>query len=266
MSYLSTEASDEGGEPVELYRFDVYGGWWLYCTGETETAYNGDTYMPHTITRGSIESAQDAARNSLTITTPWDTPFVRAYMDRNSGGPVWLTIYRGHRGDDEFVTAWSGRVVLVTQAGATATIKAETFLSSIERTGLGPQYQLQCRRTLYETGCNVDSSLHRLEATIATVIGAQVVATAAATMPDGWFAGGKLMLSNGLQRMIYLHQGAALTLASPMAELTTGMTVSLYPGCAHTLDACGAKFGNTVNYGGMPWLPIKNPFAGDAIL
>jgi hypothetical protein len=42
--------------------------------------------------------------------------------------------------------------------------------------------------------------------------------------------------------------------------------VTLYPGCDHTLGAAGcAKFANTDNFGGTPFIPNKNPFGGTAI-
>jgi hypothetical protein len=47
--------------------------------------------------------------------------------------------------------------------------------------------------------------------------------------------------------------------------LAAGTTVTLFPGCDHTLATCSGKFSNTANYGGFPFMPTKNPFGGDPI-
>ena len=53
--------------------------------------------------------------------------------------------------------------------------------------------------------------------------------------------------------------GSGLTLIYP-APLTPGETVSLYPGCDHTLQTCHGRFNNAENFGGFPWIPRRNPF------
>ena len=50
------------------------------------------------------------------------------------------------------------------------------------------------------------------------------------------------------------------------AGLKAGDAFEAYPGCDHTLATCAAKFGNQLNYGGFPYIPVKNPFTGDAIV
>jgi hypothetical protein len=37
-------------------------------------------------------------------------------------------------------------------------------------------------------------------------------------------------------------------------------------GCDRTFATCQSKFGNSLNFGGFPWIPVKNPFAGDSIV
>ena len=41
--------------------------------------------------------------------------------------------------------------------------------------------------------------------------------------------------------------------------------VTLYPGCDHTLTTCDTAFSNSLNYGGFPAIPQKNPWAGDPV-
>ena len=60
--------------------------------------------------------------------------------------------------------------------------------------------------------------------------------------------------------------GGAVTLSAPIPGLKAGDAFEAYPGCDHTLSTCADKFGNQLNYGGFPYIPVKNPFAGDAIV
>ena len=41
---------------------------------------------------------------------------------------------------------------------------------------------------------------------------------------------------------------------------TLGQTVDVFAGCDHSLAICESKFANVINYGGFPFVPIKNPF------
>lgn len=66
--------------------------------------------------------------------------------------------------------------------------------------------------------------------------------------------------------MIVGHAGANLTLMAPLPGLAAGMSAKLYAGCDRSLSVCGSRFDNVVNFGGFPWIPLKNPFSGDAIV
>jgi uncharacterized phage protein (TIGR02218 family) len=87
----------------------------------------------------------------------------------------------------------------------------------------------------------------------------------AASRPDGYFVGGMLATTAGA-RMIVGHAGIDLTLVAPMVGLTAGDAVQLYAGCDHTMAHCKDRFGNLDNFGGFPFIPVKNPFTGDAIV
>jgi hypothetical protein len=67
-------------------------------------------------------------------------------------------------------------------------------------------------------------------------------------------------------RMITAHSGNVVTLVDSVADLVVGATVTLWPGCSRTVNHCQNKFSNLANYGGLPYLPAKNPFSGDALV
>lgn len=55
-----------------------------------------------------------------------------------------------------------------------------------------------------------------------------------------------------------------LTLDYGATSLAEGLAVQVYDGCAHDWSACEDKE-NTVNYGGVPYKPVKNPMSGNPV-
>ena len=61
-----------------------------------------------------------------------------------------------------------------------------------------------------------------------------------------------------------LMAALAITILTP-ALLAVGRVLATYPGCDGTWNTCINKFNNWKNYGGQPWIPIKNPMGGESI-
>ena len=62
------------------------------------------------------------------------------------------------------------------------------------------------------------------------------------------------------------YTGDVVALVDVVAGLAAGAAVTLWPGCPRNLSVCGSRFGNVANFGGLPYLPAKNPFSGDALV
>lgn len=88
-------------------------------------------------------------------------------------------------------------------------------------------------------------------------------------LPSGYFSGGYIEWEVAIgiveRRFISDHTDAALTVTSAVGTLPGGTPVKIYPGCDHTLATCNTKFANAINYGGMPYIPTKNPFGGSPV-
>jgi hypothetical protein len=56
-----------------------------------------------------------------------------------------------------------------------------------------------------------------------------------------------------------------ITLFSFPVGLASGAEVRAYAGCNRTLDECKTRFDNVANFGGMPFIPTKNPFGSDPL-
>jgi len=102
------------------------------------------------------------------------------------------------------------------------------------------------------------------------VTGADLNIAVAGTHPDDYFTGGFLEFyyaEGGYNeiRMINNHTGTLIEMDDVIPTLVAGDTVRIYPGCDHSLATCDAKFSNSLNYGGFPFVPLINPFDGSPI-
>jgi uncharacterized phage protein (TIGR02218 family) len=265
MTYQNLEHSAHGGQPQELYRFSQGANRWLYTSGQVAVDYQSETYQPASISRGGLEQGNELGRLGVEIRVPRDLSVASLFLAAPPEGVVSVTIYRRHADDSEFITYWKGRVSGSRLSGSEATLKCEPIASSLKRPGLRAHYQLLCRHVLYSSGCGALKDSFRVDGTLAAVSGVAVQVAAAASQPDGYFVGGMLATTLGA-RMIVGHVGVDLTLVAPMVGLAPGDAVQLYAGCDHTTAHCKDRFNNLNNYGGFPFIPVKNPFSGDAIV
>ena len=268
MSYAATEHSAAKGRPVELYRFALGLQRWTYTSGQTAVVYQSETYAPAPIRRSGIEQGNELHRAGLEITLPRDNPLAALFIASPPEGVMSVTLYRFHASDAdaETITLWKGRVGGARLAGSELTLTCEPVATSLKRPGLRARYQMICRHALYSAGCGALAASFRVDGTVAAVSGASVQVAAAASKPDGYFVAGMLTTASAGARMIVGHTGANLTLVAPMPGLAVGMDVQLYAGCDHSVATCRDRFGNLPNFGGFPYIPIKNPFSGDAIV
>ncbi len=265
MTYTTYEQSVADGSPVELYRFAQGTRRWCYTSSQAPLKYLSETYSPLSLTRGAIEQSNEIHRNGLDITLPRDCPLGTLFLAAPPVGIVSVTIYRRHLADTEFITYWKGRVSAARFAGWTGQLKCQPIATSLKRVGLRARYQLLCRPVLYSASCGAQRERFRVDGVVASVSGTQVTVAAAAGQADGYFTAGMLSAGVGL-RMITAHTGPGLTLAAPLIGLAVGDAVSLFAGCDHSMGQCANRFENLDHFGGFPFIPVKNPFTGDAIV
>ncbi len=268
MSYSGRETSTHAGAPIELYEFRRSATYWRYTSAADDQTYLMNTFRAIPIARSSIERTHEIGRASLKVTMPRDIDVAQDFLAAPPSEVTTLTVYRRHRDDADTVVIWMGRVLNAEWRGSEVEFNCEPVYTSLQRTGLRRMYQRACQHTLYGPQCQVNESSHLLTATVLSVSGFTLQVPAAASYPDGHFAGGFAMwhdASGARRRMITASTGATITLAQSPTGLAAGMTVALYPGCDHTLATCDAKFNNAANYGGFPYMPQLNPFGGTTL-
>lgn len=268
MTYAATETSDYLHSPIELYSFNQYGiKLFNYTSGDAEVTYGGRTYEPIAIKRGRIEQNQNLSRVGLKFTMPVAIPLINQYITDPPSKVVDVFVHRFHEQDpdQEVVTLWIGRLVSVEFKGRKGTVTAEPLITSMRRPVLRRLYQVSCPHLLYTSACGVNEVPYRENATLTGVSGYTLTSGTFAAQPDGYFQGGVIRVTiNSLPytRAIMSHVGDTIELDLFINNLTVGTVVQALPGCKRNLTDCVDKFADEDNYGGFPYIPLKNAMGG----
>lgn len=265
MSYTAREQSDYSGHPLELYRFTMGDRLWLYTSADHEVAYGDESYQPGYIKRSGFTKGGDARKSSIEIEVSASNDLALVFRTGWLPALMVMTIYRHHYEDAEFSVLWKGRITGCKWAGSVATLTSESVFTLFQRAGLRRMYQVGCPHVLYGSACGLHEATWKVAATVDAVGGTEVTLTGIAGYGDGYFLGGIFKAGDEL-RLVTAHAGGVITLVDAMDGLVEGDTVTLWPGCGRTVNACKSKFNNLDNYGGLPFLPSKNPFSGDALV
>ncbi|QQG66368.1 phage BR0599 family protein [Desulfobulbus oligotrophicus] len=265
MSYTAREQSAYDGHPLELYRFALGGEQWLYTSADHEVAYGADLYQPAFIKRGGFTRGGDTRKSTIEIEVAAGNPVALLFRTGWLAATMVVTIFRHHHEDSEFSVLWKGRVTGCRWSGSMATLTSDSVFTLFRRAGLRRVYQIGCPHALYGPGCGLNANAWRVQSTISAVAGNQVTVAGAGAYPGGWFAGG-MLLAGAEYRLITAHSGNIVILVDAVDSAVAGGPVSLWPGCDRAMATCNNRFGNLDNYGGLPFLPAKNPFSGDALV
>lgn len=259
------------GRPVELYKFtfgsrpqDVA----LYTDSETPVTHLGLTYSPLTIQRGGTSNTGSLDKTVLDVTVPHTTKIPQMFRIYPPNSTVGLTILHGQADDpdNQFVAVWVGRVISVSFEGIEAKISCEPISTSFRRAGLRRNYQFMCPHILYGPQCQASKAAATTSVGIYAVTGREVTLTGLLTgdyLHVGgvieWFTPAGLKEARTILSVAPVSGRTVLQLTGLASGLSAGGTADVIRGCRHTLQACKDDHDNAVNYGGHPWIPMKNP-------
>lgn len=273
------EGSQQDGQPIQLFKFiwgendDDYYGYTDHV--ESVTLEDGTVFVPVPIERGNIDSNGTLDKSTLKINTSVGTEVAEIFRVYPPPQVVSLIIRQGHVGDvdEEFVVIWAGRIVSAHREHDKLVMNGEPVSTSLRRPGLRRNYQIGCPLVLYSIGaglCNADKASATVSGTVSAITGALVTLTA------GWqgafapakFLGGMLewltASGNTDRRTIIRITGDVLSLSGLPQGLAVSDAVDVVLGCNHQAFTdsggdCQALHNNLPNYGGDPWIPLKNP-------
>lgn len=259
------------GRPVELYRFtygDGSGYVYRYTDAELPVVYNGETYSPLPIQRSATSNSGTLDKSSMEIVLPYNTEVPELFRVYPPGYVVGLTILQGEADDpaNEFVAVWVGRILSCTWEGVEAKLNGEPISTSFRRSGLRRNYQYLCPHVLYGPQCRASKAAATVGVSVTAVSGRTVTLNGILTGYNR-FTGGMLEWhrtdgrpeARTISAVAVSGLNLILTLTGLPSGLVAGASANAVRGCRHTLVACRDDHANTVNYGGTPWIPLKNP-------
>lgn len=269
MTYDSREISLQDGAPVELYEFTRGTLTYRYTSADADYVLLPNTYAAEPLQRGKIEASAERARNALTIDCRREFAIADMFRVAPPTDVIGVIVRRQHRGDSDVAVIWTGRVLNCEFTGAQARLNCEPVTSSLRRPGLRRLYQRGCPHVLYGQGggqCNLNRASVSTVTTVAAISGLVLSVAAIGAYP---FAGGfvEWEVEPGVieRRFIVSFTGLDLTLSQAFQGLEVGDTVTVSPGCDHSVATCDGTYSNIANYGGFPFIPIKNPFDGTPV-
>ncbi|HWH75545.1 MAG TPA: phage BR0599 family protein [Methylibium sp.] len=267
MSYDARETSIAGGAPVEFYEFTRGSAApQRYTSADGDIVLSGNTYVARTLRRGRIEASAERARNALQISCERTFPIAEMFRVAPPSDVIGVVVKRQHRDDVDVAVIWTGRVLNCAFNGLEAVLSCEPVTSSMKRPGLRRLYQRGCPHVLYGPGCGLNRASVSTLTTVTAISGLVLSVAALDAYP---FAGGfvEWEVEPGVfeRRFIGSFSSLNLTLTQPFQGIPIGAAVTVSPGCDHTMATCDGTYANVPNFGGFPFIPIKNPFAGTPV-
>lgn len=275
MNYVDLETSYEDGRPIEIYDITYSGNTWHFTTDLDVLMFDGKRYTPIPIKRGETTNNGDAEKANMEIRISKSCPMAEIFKITPPSEPVTITIRQYHKGaaitNPELQTAviWKGRIINIVWEEDEMILTTESIFSSMLRIGVTRKYSRQCSHALYGGACRVNKANFVVESVVESHIGTTLRVSHG--KPANWFTGGYLVYDNAdtgaiERRTITESTATTVTVIGYPLGIRNGITkVKMYAGCNHTIETCRGKYNNVINYGGQPYIPIKNPFGGSTI-
>jgi uncharacterized phage protein (TIGR02218 family) len=258
----------------ELYKFVEGSTVWTYTSSDIPLIDVEGVFLPRAMGRDEIENRNELAKANVTITLPVTDDLAIRLIGTVIEVPVTLTIFS--KIDLSTNTIWKGRLASVKPDGDSVKLVFESVATSLRRYGLRKKYQRSCPHVLYGSACKANKAAFAVSASVVGMPSANavIVQTTSSYFPP-YFVGGMLQTASGVMRFIVEQSEPTgtppsvqftITLIRVIEALTPGSTVTIYPGCDRSRAVCDGVFGNLVNNGSFPFIPLTNPFDGKPII
>ncbi len=278
MTFAAFETATETGEPIELYVTTIGTDTFRFTNNQIDltVAALGGTFTPEAIKRTTIAQEFDKHKDRIKVTMPGNNVLAQKYISNPPGQRATMTIYRMHREDlaIETIIIFKGLIQTVqfNKNGREAEISVLALTAAQTQTMPRFTYQGLCNHMLYDARCklNENNVAHKFTftvdavvANVITVVGAGAVTVGSESAGEG-FVGGFVEFQSDF-RMVTAQGGAGdndLTLRLPFNDTPLNQSVVCKVGCRNRfVEDCQDKFSNAINFGGFPFVPLKDPFA-----
>lgn len=238
-----------------LFTFNCANKYWHYTNGKKIVYSGGNKHIPVAISRGRWKSEMD--NSDFQITIPSNIPLISLFVQRNPIRPVYVKI-KNTNGN----IVLSGVILEVTIKAQER--KAELNCQSIKTMISGHlpsrKFSPACPWILYGNDCKVNKTDYKLEVNRSdcTISNTSIIHSDLSSYDNGYFSFGFIECGHETI-LIVKHVGDELTLLNAFFTDYEEDTFRIYPGCDLTKSTCETKFSNLSNFGGFPFIPVRNP-------
>lgn len=268
MAFDTYESSRHAARPIKLFKFmlgPLPEDELRYTDAESVQAFENKDYQPIAISTGKMTANGTLDNSALTVNMQGNTELHNIFRIWPPSYVVGLIVYQGHSDDpdNQFLAAWGGRVINAAWPNNQLKLTCEPTTLSFRRSGLRRNYQRSCPHALYGPQCRaakiaLDTSCTEIHARNTIRVGS--VAGTPVAYSNGTI---EWVNEDGRREIMSVWAAGAdgyLKLSGTPITLKVGMAVKLYKGCDHTMGVAGCGMHNNIlNYGGQPWIPMKNP-------
>lgn len=271
MSFDSDERSASRNRPIDLYQIFTPTARYYHTSHPVDVPYGGNLYTALTMSRGAQQISQDQTGREISVELPITHPVIQSFASK--GIPehtVTVTLLRLQTQSGVAIQQWQGFAQGISLDDHVAQIRVPSVTDDATKIRL-PVVVAQriCNHVLFDPRCSPNKFSGPIEDdfTIATTITAQsgrtVTVASMSGNPDAYATFG-YCVHVGSQEYRYIQDqtGLVLTLDSPFTAANNTDAISVVAGCAHDILTCRFKFGNVLNFGGLPSIiPTVNPWA-----
>lgn len=268
MSFAQFEESRHAGRPIKLYKFmlgPLPEDELRFTDAETVQVYENLEYTPVAISHSKLSATGTLDRTTMTITMQGQTELSNIFRIYPPSYVVTLVIFQGHVDDtaNQFLMCWGGKVLNASWPNNELSLTCEPSSIAMRRPGLRRNYQRNCPHALYGVQCKAVKTA--LDAICLNTYREHTIQVSTVGGNGTWYSNGTIEWVNeaGRREIVSIRSAGndgMIKLAGLPPTLKVGMAVKLYKGCDHTLGALGCALHNNVpNYGGQPWIPLRNP-------
>jgi uncharacterized phage protein (TIGR02218 family) len=248
---------------IEIYTITFPDATVYRYTSTVDTIVVGsDTYLARTgLVRGEIDVNVSELDSFMTLILPCTDAAVRSYMESPPSLPVLVEVRQVANGGS--VPWFKGIVSSVSVSGISAEFRliGNGVAQLSQATAL--RYTAQCRHALYGPACRVDRDNHKISGNLTDVEdnGLVLVSVDWDDPTQEQWIGGAIDIGGELRTIIAQPASDKIRIDRVIVGLLGTEAFDIFEGCDKTNATCRDKFNNLINFGGIPNLPRRNPFA-----
>lgn len=228
-------------------------------------------FKPSTISRSAINLKVALEKQTITVSVSSKEDVSKYFLGTPLEFPVYIRVYDFDGVEPSF--SWRGRLTGVKDAGGSCQMIFEASTTQMQQNGLFRKASKMCPYVVYDKNtCKADLERNSAIIRIIDTDGQKVIFEKISGILDitnNALSGGfvELINSSKTKRFIESNDLDEIVLFSPLNDLIDliGQEVTVYRGCDKSPVTCRDDFLNLDNFGGLPFIPTKNPFDGALI-